>query len=158
MASEVIIRRFLLQDLAPLRGLILRTIQTSYPSHYSPEAVQFFCDHHVERNILADIEAGCVLVLLDEGMIVATGSRVGKEIKRVFVDPMRQGHGFGSMIMEALEKDAVASGALEVELDSSLPAKRFYDDRGYETKSYDEIQLEASTLPYYRMRKRLSKM
>lgn len=155
MDSEAI-RKFRAADLVPLHNLVVRTVQTSYPSHYSPEAVQFFCDHHAERNILADADKGTVLMLLQGDMIIGTGTRVGAEIKRVFVEPSLQGKGYGRRIMDALEGDAALAGLSEVELDASLPAKRFYDGRGYVTLSSEEIPLGKSSLPYFRMRKSLS--
>lgn len=155
MGSEPVIRRFRTEDLDQLHDLVIRTVQTSYPSHYSPEAVQFFCDHHPEKSIQDDAVKGYVMLLLRDGTIIGTGTRVGKEIKRVFVEPSRQGKGFGGRIMDELEHDAVQAGLTEVELDASLPAKRFYDNRGYETMSSEAIPLDHSSLPYYRMRKTL---
>ena len=157
MDSEALIRKFRAADLVLLHGLVVRTVQTSYPSYYSPEAVQFFCDHHAEKNILADASNGTVLVLLQGDIVIGTGTRVDAEIKRVFVEPSLQGSGYGGRIMDALEGDAAFAGLSEVELDASLPAKRFYDGRGYVTLSSEAIPLGKSTLPYFRMRKSLSR-
>jgi GNAT superfamily N-acetyltransferase len=149
------IRRFRSEDLEALDRLIKRTIETSYHSSYSRECMDFFCTHHSLDSILKD-ETALIIVIEDNGAIVATGTLVKNEIKRVFVDPNRQGEGLGSEVMRYLQAQALLAGWENVLLDASIPAKGFYDHLGYQTLSFEVIDLPSDSLHYYRMEKRLS--
>ena len=135
MAREIgsTIREFQRADLAALKSLVHKTITTCYPGHYGVEAVRFFLNYHQEEAILRDAGEGLTLVLDKAGRILGTGSMVGDEIKRVFVDPAFQKQGFGRRIVQRLEEAAAARGVKAVKLDASLPSKAFYDKLGYTT-------------------------
>jgi GNAT superfamily N-acetyltransferase len=135
MAREMTatIRAFRRTDLAALQTLVHKTIMTCYPGHYGPEAVRFFLDYHEEQGILQDARNGRIFILDKASRILGTGTVVGDEIKRVFVDPTFQKQGFGRQIMQHLEKAAAAAGIQVVKLDASLPSKAFYDRLGYVT-------------------------
>jgi GNAT superfamily N-acetyltransferase len=130
---EATIREFQRADLAALKALVHKTIATCYPGHYGVEAVRFFLDYHSEEAILQDAEKGHTVILDKAGRILGTGTLVGDEIKRVFVDATFQKQGFGRRIMRQLEETAARQGAGIVKLDASLPAKAFYDRLGYVT-------------------------
>ena len=66
------------------------------------------------------------------GEIIGTGSHTDNHITRVYVLPEYQGQGFGSVIMNELEKEIFASYDY-CELDASLPACIFYENKGYKT-------------------------
>ena len=121
--------------------LIRITIKDIYKKYYSDEAVKFFLELHSKENISADISEGKVYAAVHEHDVVGTGTLDGDHIKRLFVLPQFQEQGIGTRIMDFLEAEIIKDyGA--VWLDSSLPAGKFYHDRGYITKKYEEIQLE----------------
>ena len=64
--------------------------------------------------------------------MIGTGSHTDNHITRVYVLPEYQGQGYGSKIMDELERD-IFSGYDDCELDASLPACIFYENRGYKT-------------------------
>ena len=104
--------------------------------------------------ILRDALDGCTLVFDKAGRIVATGTLAGDEIKRVFVAPALQGRGFGRLIMQHLEEQAVTLGIDTVRLDASLPAKSFYNHLGYITVEPAFLTVEnGRRLDYFRMQK-----
>ena len=70
--------------------------------------------------------------MVKDGEIIGTGSRTDNHITRVYVLPEYQGLGFGSMIMDELEKE-IFRDCDYCELDASLPACIFYENRGYKT-------------------------
>jgi N-acetylglutamate synthase-like GNAT family acetyltransferase len=150
------IRPFRETDLMFLKSLIHRTIATCYPGHYCLEAVRFFTDYHDEQAIRRDAEAGCTVVLDNAGRIIGTGTLVGDEIKRVFVDPMMQKQGAGRRIMKYLEEKARSLGVTTVKLDASLPSKAFYDKLGYATveKTFRPVE-NNRRLDFFRMQKEL---
>ena len=149
-------REFRETDLLAVRSLVQRTIAVCYPGHYCMEAVRFFANYHNEQAILQDTRDGCTLVLDEAGRILGTGTLVGEEIKRVFVEPDLQTHGLGRLIMRHLEERAALAGIEMIRLDASLPAKRFYDGLGYTVVEKAFLQVEnGQSLDFFRMRKKL---
>ncbi len=148
------IRMYQAADRAPLQALIHRTIDICYCRHYCAEAVHFFKDYHSEQAIRRDARKGCTVVLDRAGRILGTGTLVGDEIKRVFVDPACQGQGLGRLIMRHLEARAAASGVNSIRLDASLPSKPFYDRLGYTTIEAAFLEVgNGRRLDFFRMRK-----
>ena len=130
--------------------LVRITIKDIYKRYYSDEAVKFFLEFHSKENISADILEGNVYVAIHGHDVVGTGTLDGDHIKRLFVLPQFQGQGIGTLIMDFLETEIVKHyGA--VWLGSSLPAGKFYHDRGYMAKKYEEIQLENDKVLAYEL-------
>ena len=151
------IREFTNSDLANVKSLVYRTIDSSYSSVYCAEAVQFFKDWHHDEKILENAEKGYTIILEKSNKMVGTGSIVDNEIMRVFVDPAFQKQGFGKLIMKKLEEKALSLGIGVIKLDASIPAKRFYDDLGYITLEETFLELKDNKrLDYYKMQKSLT--
>jgi GNAT superfamily N-acetyltransferase len=158
MAREIgaTIREFQKADLPALKTLVHKTIATCYPGYYGAEAVRFFIDYHNKEVILRDAQEGRTVILDKAGRILGTGTLVGEEIKRVFVDPTFQRQGFGRWIMRQLEQAAARQGAAAVKLDASLPAKTFYDRLGYLTVEPAFLTVEnGRRLDFFKMQKAL---
>ena len=150
------IRLFREEDLMSLKSMIHRVIATCYPGHYGTEAVRFFIDYHDEQAIRKDAREGCAVVLDRAGRTIGTGTLVGDEIKRVFVDVMVQRQGIGRRIMRFLEEKARSSGVTTVRLDASLPAKAFYDTLGYITMEKTFLSMaNDQRLDYFKMQRSL---
>jgi len=146
------LREFLTTDLFAVKSLVHRTIAVCYPGHYCLEAVRFFANYHSEQAILQDAKEGCTLVLDRAGRILGTGTLVGDEIKRLFIEPGLQRHGLGRLIMQRLESRAISLGIGTVRLDASLPAKAFYDSLGYTTLGETFLSVEnGRRLDYFKM-------
>jgi len=150
------VRIFREADLMPLKSMIHRTIAVCYPGYYGAEAVRFFMNYHDEQAIRQDARTGCTVVLDKAGRPIGTGTLVGDEIKRVFVDPMAQRQGAGRRIMQYLEEQARSSGVVTVRLDASLPSTVFYDKLGYTIVERAFLPLEnGERLDFYKMRRSL---
>ena len=72
--------------------------------------------------------------------MIGTGTLDGDHIMRVFVSPQFQRQGIGTLIMDFLEAEII-KGHGAAWLESSLPAGKFYHNRGYITKGYEEYPL-----------------
>jgi GNAT superfamily N-acetyltransferase len=94
--------------------------------------VDFFGRLHSLENITKDIEEGRIDVLLVDGEVVGTGSRIDDHITRVYVLPEHEGKGYGSIIMDHLEAE-IFNEYDKCDLDASLPATLFYEHRGFKT-------------------------
>jgi putative acetyltransferase len=151
------LRVFELSDPTAVDRLIGDMIDTCYPPHYPPRAVEFFKRHHSPDAILRRADAGITLVLEREGCLVATGTLLDGEIGGVFVAPGAQGIGIGALVMDELERSARGSGLSSVELDVSLPSRGFYEHRGYRVLEGRSIDAgEGQSLDYWRAAKDLA--
>lgn len=151
---DITIRRFKSSDLDTVTGLIQNTVDVCYSGVYSKEAVRFFKDWHCDENVLKDAKEGYTIVLERDSRIIGTGTIVGDEIKRVFVEPAFQKNGFGKILMQKLEGKALLAGVGVVKLDASLPSKKFYDSLGYVTLEETFLEVEnGKRLDYYKMQK-----
>ena len=154
--ENVTVREFREADLVRLKALIDRTIDVCYVGHYCAEAVRFFKDYHHGQAILRDAEEGYTLVVVRGDQLLGTGTLAGDEIKRVFVDPVFQKRGWGRLLMQHLEREAVSSGVEVVKLDASLPSERFYEGLGYVMVEKTFLEVEnGRRLDFFRMQKAL---
>lgn len=135
--------------------LVRNTITAIYPKYYPKEIVDFFCELHNQETILKDIEDGRVSILLCGGRLTGTGSYQDNHITRVYVDPKFQGQGYGSYIMQCLEKE-IAFRYDRAVLDASLPASHLYEARGYTTVKHEKWPVKNGVVLVYEiMEKRL---
>jgi GNAT superfamily N-acetyltransferase len=150
------IREFEKNDLAAVKDLVDKTIDICYSNIYCVEAVKFFKDWHHHDKILKNAKEGYTIILERDGRMVGTGTVVGNEIARVFIEPEFQKCGFGKLIMQKLEEKALSQGINIVKLDASLPSKKFYDLLGYVTLEETFLEVEnRKKLHYYKMEKSL---
>lgn len=126
-------------DLGVVREITQTTIDAVYPKYYPLGAVAFFKHHHNDENILADIRAGIVYLLRDEGELVGTVTVKGNDINRLFVLPNCQHKGYGRFLLDFAENE-IRKNFDEIMLDASLPAKRIYIKRGYREVEYNQIE------------------
>jgi GNAT superfamily N-acetyltransferase len=157
--TNIRIRRFTQRDLPAVRELIYNTIDVCYLADYVKGAIQFFKQYHSDQNILKGAADGWTIVLEENHHIVATGTIIGDHITRVFVDPEFQKRGLGRLIMHKLEEKAISTGVKAVNLDASLPSKKFYDSLGYTTSEAAYLEVENDEkLHYYKMNKALTEV
>jgi GNAT superfamily N-acetyltransferase len=155
MKRAVKLREFKHEDLEAMKRLIYKTIEISYSDIYPEEAIEYFKDYHSEEHILSDARDGYTIVLECNGKIMGTGTLLGTNIRRVFVEPFYQHKGFGKSVMHKLEERALARGISILDLSASIVSKRFYDSLGYVTQKEDYIPVwNNQKLIYYEMAKK----
>lgn len=125
-------RKATLDDAERVCCIVQHTIKEIYPDYYTTAVIDFFSRLHSIDNIIKDIEHGKISVLVKNGEIIGTGSHTDNHITRVYVLPEFQSQGYGSYIMDELEKE-IFSKYDYCELDASLPACIFYENRGFRT-------------------------
>ncbi len=151
------IRAFRDADIGALQRLIFETIDVSYAPVYPPRALAFFKTFHGEAELRARGRTGTILVIEDDGELIATGSLVGNEILAVFVRPGLQGGGYGKALMRALEEKARADGETECALSISLPSLKFYQGLGYEVLEERSRDLgDGQRLDFWKAKKSLA--
>jgi GNAT superfamily N-acetyltransferase len=155
--EKILIREYNKKDLKRLKFIVRQTIKKSYTGIYPEEAIEYFLKLHSLKNMEEDIPKGNTFVVELEGEIIATGSIVEDEIKRVFILPEHQGRGFGRKIMKKLEETALANGVKKVKLCASLASKDFYLALGYGILKFTYLPLKNNKkLEYYDMEKYLA--
>jgi len=132
MNNTYTIREFQEIDLIFVNQLIYRVIDKCYSDVYSPIEIQFFKEFHSTEKIMQRSKDGTILVVEKDGCIIATGTIVRNVVLGVFVHPKFQYQGYGKSLMFEIERIAIKNGYKEVNLGVSLPAKKFYEDLGYE--------------------------
>jgi GNAT superfamily N-acetyltransferase len=143
-------------DLDAVFALVARTIDTSYAGVYGPTAVAHFHEHHTRDEIGRAAEAGCTLLLEQDGPLIATGTLVGDHVDRVYVAPEHQGRGLGRRVMAALEQEARWAGVRTIRLAASIPARVFYLRQGYRLVSEECHDFpDGDRLPWFKMAKDL---
>ncbi len=154
--EDLTIRRFQASDLDEVCELVRETIDTSYAAVYPPRVIEFFHQYHERNVVIADAASGHTIVVHSGGKLVATGTRAGTTVRRVFVRADRQRRGIGQMVMAELETAALAAGIERLDLSASLPAKEFYLRLGYDVVSEEDYEVSPGQhLEYYEMAKEL---
>lgn len=121
------------QDTGIVHDIVCKTMERAYSSCYAPEVIDYFRDYHSMDNICNDISNGDTYIIEVDGKCVGTGSHHGNYISRVFIHPDFQGYGYGTEIMEYLEK-LILDEHESVFLHSSITGYQFYLDHGYSEK------------------------
>jgi ribosomal protein S18 acetylase RimI-like enzyme len=152
------IREFRESDLVSVRQLIHQTIDTCYSGVYPSRAVRFFKEFHSEEKIMERHREGEILVVEQDGDVIATGTIVGSDIFGIFVHPEFQHRGHGRTLMRELENRAKARGCTESELSVSLPSRGFYESLSYEMLEECSIDVgEGQYLDFWKARKSLKR-
>lgn len=127
-------------DLEIVKRITTQTINSIYPHYYSRGAVDFFLEHHNDKNIEADIEDGIVYLCFDNNNTAAGTVTVKEnEICRLFVLPEYQGNGYGRELLTFAE-NKISENHSTIILDASLPAKAIYLKRGYVLTEFNSIK------------------
>ncbi len=141
---------------AQIAALVQQTAREIYPQYYLPEITDAFCSLHDESAVLQDIRRNTVYGLWLGDRLIGTGTARQDHITRVYVLPAFQGRGYGSLIMERLEREAARRYA-SVQLEASLPACLMYEHRGYRTIGHGQWPVENGVILVYEiMEKQLS--
>jgi GNAT superfamily N-acetyltransferase len=155
-AEELTYRRYQESDLDAVDQLVRETVNTSYAAVYPPRVVDFFHEYHDRSVLIEDAASGHTLVVYSGDLLVATGTRAGTNVRRVYVRAKWQRRGIGQLIMAEIEAEAAAAGIARLDLSASLPAKEFYLRLGYEIVSEEDYEVAPGQhLEYYEMAKNL---
>jgi len=131
MFKNIRLRQMKATDLQSVYELVQNTIQVSYAGVYPPDAIEFFKNYHSKENILKDLMASYIVVAEFDGQILGTGTLLGTNVRRVFINPQHQRHGIGKIIAEKLESKAKANGLVKMDLSASLKSRRFWEALGF---------------------------
>jgi len=121
------------KDTEKLYRLIKKVIAECYQTVYNKEILNYFLSFNQPHHILSDARAGKTLLVYYNNEIIASGTILNTNIRRVFVLPEFQKNGIGALMMAELEKVAKQQNLDFVELYAMKPAIGFYKKLGYES-------------------------
>lgn len=98
---------------------------------YEGENKNFMIKMSSPENIIEKARKTNFFVLVDGGIIIATGVLDKNEIRTMFVDPRYQGKGYGKKMLEFLMDFAVEKSYGLVRLNASPEAEGFYAKNGF---------------------------
>ena len=148
------IRAYTSTDLEPIVDLFTQTVHIVSSSYYSPEEVEAWAPSQPDMaEWIRFFDERYTLVMESEDGITGFGclNEDGTTIDMLFTHDEHQNVGIGSTILEALEKEAIQRGCMEVRLTTSATAWAFYQKRGYqyshsEKKTYGQVVFDCQTL------------
>jgi GNAT superfamily N-acetyltransferase len=149
------IQRIAKNDFESVISLIHTTIKTNYPAIFPQEVINFFLSHHSLEELKRRAENGVVLVLMDNGIILATGFFMEEEMGGVYVHPDFQKRGFGTHIIEELLKIAKEQNCRYIHLDATPIAKPLYLKMGFDLVGPATQWVGMVPLHYFKMEKYL---
>ena len=126
-------------DFETIKQITQTTIRAIYPRYYPAGAVDYFCRHHSDESIKADIASGKVYLLCDDEMYVGTVTVSRNGINRLFGLPEYQHRGYGRTLLDFAERKILTQYDT-IRIDASFPAKQIYRKRGYRETEYHMIQ------------------
>lgn len=153
MVQDIKIRKFNREEANLLYKMVQATIDSSYCKVYPPEAIDYFKEYHSIGDILNDAVHGFTMVAESNGEILGTGTLLGANIRRVYVNHLHQREGIGKLIVVNLEKRAKG---LYLDLAASLISLPFWESCGYQIQSEAFIPVRNDKqLRYYKMAKKI---
>lgn len=152
--ERLVISKARLEQTDEVAEIVSKTISEVYSKYYSDEVVNFFLQIHNHDSICQDIMDNNTYVISREDTILGTGTIHQNTISRVYIHPDNQYKGIGTMLMDYLEKEIIEKYSY-VDIDASLPAIKFYINRGYELLTQSEHSVaNRKVLSFSIMRKR----
>jgi N-acetylglutamate synthase-like GNAT family acetyltransferase len=120
-------------DAEAISALIRRTVQVSNAADYDAATIAAICKNFTPALVLEKMATRDVFVAhTPDGDLCGTISLGNGKLHSLFVDPDRQRNGIGRRLVAYLEQHARRSGLRELQLSSSLTARPFYAQLGYQ--------------------------
>ena len=139
MNDKFTVRRFAPADAGEVQNIIHRGLREINGRDYPAKRIEEYCDYFTVEKIKSQAETAHMYVAVsDDGRVAGTGtiapfwgSETESILLTIYVLPDRIGHGIGTAIIRALEKDEYALRANRIEIPSSVTAVNFYRKMGY---------------------------
>lgn len=146
MKEKVSIRRITPADADAVQEIIHRGLREINGKDYPSTRIEEYCEYFTVEKIKSQAETAHMYVAVsDSGKVVGTGtiasfwgSETESILLTIYVLPDLIGHGIGTAIIQALEKDEYFLRAKRIEIPSSITAVNFYRKMGYGFKNGSE--------------------
>ena len=117
--------------------------------------------HHLQQKstperLAAELALYHTLVYVEDGQVAGVGALDGPEVKRLFVEPCRQGRGVGRELARRLEQEARALGFDALVVDAPLASAGFWRRLGFQTVQADTARWGDVEIHFVHMRRELA--
>lgn len=139
------------EDIASVHVASIRGIAGDF---YSQEQINVWSSG--KRPDVYPVEEHKMFVAVEDGKVIGFSElRIqDEEVRAVYIAPTAVRRGVGSMLLEAVERQAKERGLARLKLGASLNAIHFYTKHGYR-KTGSSTMTTASGIPYWPMEKKL---
>ena len=139
MTEKFTIRRITPADADAVQEIIHRGLREINGKDYPSTRIEEYCEYFTVEKIKSQAETAHMYVAVsDTGRVLGTGtiapfwgSETESILLTIYVLPDLIGHGIGTAIIQALEKDEYFLRAKRIEIPSSITAVNFYRKMGY---------------------------
>jgi len=146
---EIQVRQAEEEDLPSIYRLVQNVVAISYNGVYPAEAIEAFHNHHSEEQIRIDAANGYTIVAEYNSEIVGTGTLYETSILRVYISPRHQRRGIGRLIVQELEKKALAEKLTALDLGASLISRQFWESLGFVVHREDYVPVRNDRKLHY---------
>ena len=153
----ITLRRATQQDRDAILHVQTQAIEEVCKSHYTKEELQAWSTLLKPNRYKKAIAGNACFVAEKDGCIVGFGHLDQKKgtIEDLYVSPQHVGLGIGKTILQALEREAEASGLKILQLSSTLNAVPFYERGGYRSQNHSKHLLPSGLVICLLMTKEL---
>ncbi|QDV34336.1 GNAT family N-acetyltransferase [Tautonia plasticadhaerens] len=150
------IRPYRPEDAPALLDLFRDTIRRVNARDYGPEQIRAWASDEIDPGAWASRFSGRFVAVAEvEGRLAGFAElEPDGHIDRFYVSADHQGMGVGSGLMEVVEEEARRLGIAELSAEASLTARPFFERRGFEVRSPQEVVLRGVSFRNFRMSKR----
>jgi GNAT superfamily N-acetyltransferase len=146
---NIVLRLFQEKDLERLLHLVQNTIEVSLPESYPPGIVEHFKLIHSREHILNDAVDGHIVLAEQNGELLGTGTLTRNSLHRVYIHPQHQHRGIGSLIVQALEEEAINREVPFLALGANPLSRRFWESQGFIMQQETYVTMEDGQNLYY---------
>ncbi|NQF16434.1 GNAT family N-acetyltransferase [Brevibacillus sp. HB1.3] len=156
----MLLRRFHETDIDQIIPLFYETVHTINKQDYTLEQVNAWAslaDLTQRKEVwLKALTSNISYVAEMNGYIVGfSDMSLQGYLDRLFVHKERQGQGIASALVDTLESEAKKLGLIEIETDSSITARPFFERKGYIVVKSQIVERKSTKLMNFRMKKSL---
>ncbi|WJQ79246.1 GNAT family N-acetyltransferase [Brevibacillus brevis] len=156
----MLLRRFHETDIDQIITLFYETVHTINKQDYTQEQVNAWAslaDLTQRKGVwLKALTSNISYVAEMNGYIVGfSDMSLQGYLDRLFVHKEHQGQGIASALVDTLESEAKKLGLIEIETDSSITARPFFERKGYIVVKSQIVERNSTKLMNFRMKKSL---
>jgi GNAT superfamily N-acetyltransferase len=131
MAIGWTIRRAAIDDAEVISRVIVQAAEQTNSKDYPPAIIAEVIGNFSPERVIERLLTRQAFVVMEQEMVVGTGSLDATMVRSVFVLPRFQRRGIGRALLDHIEGVARAQGSSRLEVPSSIGAEGFYRRMGY---------------------------
>lgn len=136
LSQEISVRRAQPEDAFQMHHVHITSVRTLCANDYTSEQIEAWVgklEPQKRRDYMAQADHNEILFVAEDklGTIVGFSSLENDEVHAVYVHPSYTRMGVGTLLLNAVETEAVAQNLKKLKLSASLTAVPFYQARGY---------------------------